>query len=198
VNNCIGIDVSKSSLNVHITKTNKDLQIDNSPKALKSLYSKLKKIYKKEIGEIIFIFEPTGSYSEVLRKFCSEKDIRSFIINPRQSANYAKALGEEVKNDEVDARVLAKAITVAKERQIAVPHYDNTVEQIKELMSFYKFTVKQTTQLRNHLESLESKNGDRFAIKELKNSIKFSKEKEKKILQKVQTIIDDEEEMNID
>jgi len=189
VTNCIGIDVSKSSLNIHITKTNQDLQIDNSPKALKSLYSKLKKIYGKEIKEIIFIFEPTGSYSELLRKFCSEKEIRSFIINPKRFANYAKALGEEIKNDEIDARVLAGAITIAKEHQIAIPHYDGTVEQIKELMGFYKFTIKQTIQMKNHLESLLSKNGSRFAIKELKASIKSSREKEQKIIQEIQNII---------
>ena len=188
--NCIGIDVSKSSLNIHITKNNQDLQIDNSLKSLKSLYTKLKKIYKKELTEVIFIFEPTGSYSELLRKFCFEKEIRCFIINPKQFSNYAKALGEEVKNDEVDARVLAKAIVLAKEHQITIPHYDATVEQIKELMSFYKFTIKQTTQLRNHRESLESKSGDSFAIKELNKSIKLSKEKEKRIIHEVQAIID--------
>ena len=38
-------------------------------------------------------------------------------------------------------------------------------------MSYYKFTTKQTTQQKNHLEALESKGADIFAIKELKKSI---------------------------
>lgn len=67
------------------------------------------------------------------------------------------------------------------------------VEQIKELMSFYKFTAKQTSQLKNHLESLESKEGDTFSIKELHKSIKLSKEKEKRIIAQVQHIIDNDE-----
>ena len=187
---CIGIDVSKSTLNIHIAKTKQDIQIDNNIKSLRSIYSKLKKIYKKEIDQIIFIFEPTGSYSELLRKFCFEKEIRCFIINPKQFSNYAKALGEEIKNDEVDARVLSQAIVLAKEHQIAVPHYDAIVEQIKELMSFYKFTTRQTSQLKNHLESLVAKSGDNFSIKELKKSIKLNKEKEKKIITQVHSIID--------
>ncbi len=187
---CIGIDVSKASLNVHIRKTDQDLQIDNTLKSVKKLYAKLKKVYKKEVEEVIFIFEPTGSYSELLRKFCADKQIKCFIINPKQFSNYAKALGEEVKNDEIDARVLSQAITLAKPQQIRIPHYDATVEQIKELMSFYKFTTKQTSQLSNHLESLESKDGDSFAIKELKKSIKLSKEKEKRIIIEVQSIIE--------
>ena len=188
--NCIGIDVSKSTLNVHISKNSQDLQIDNNLQSVKKLYAKLKKIYKKDLEEVVFIFEPTGSYSELLRKFCSEKQIKCFIINPKQFSNYAKALGEEVKDDDIDARVLSQAIILAKEGQVKVPRYDADVEQIKELMSFYKFTTKQTSQLKNHLESLVSKEGDSFAIKELQKSIKLSKEKEKKIITKVQEMID--------
>ena len=188
--NCIGIDVSKSTLNVHICKNNQDLEIENNLKSVKKLYAKLKKIYKKELDEIVFIFEPTGSYSELLRKFCFEQQIKCFIINPKQFSNYAKALGEEVKDDDIDARVLSQAIVLAKEGQVKVPTYDADVEKMKELMSFYKFTTKQTSQLKNHLESLVSKEGDSFAIKELQKSIKFSKEKEKKIILKVQEMID--------
>ena len=188
--NCIGIDVSKSTLNVHISKNSQNLQIDNNLQSVKKLHAKLKKIYKKEIEEIVFIFEPTGSYSELLRKFCADKQIKCFIINPKQFSNYAKALGEEVKDDDIDARVLSQAIVLVKDGQVKVPHYNADVEQIKELMSFYKFTTKQTSQLRNHLESLESKEGDSFAIKELNKSIKLSKEKEKKIITKVQEMID--------
>ena len=68
--------------------------------------------------------------------------------------------------------------------------FDEDVEHIKELMSYYKFTTKQTTQQKNHLESLESKEGDAFATRELKKSIKASKEKEARIIEQIQTIID--------
>jgi len=187
--NYIGIDVSKSSLNIHIPKNNQDLKIDNTLQAIKALYSKLKKLYKKEIKDIVFIFEPTGSYSELLRKFCANKEIRCFIINPKQFSNYAKALGVDVKNDKIDARVLSQANILAKPEQIRVPTYDKDVEQIKELMSFYKFTTKQTSQLKNHLESLKSKDGDKFSIKELQKSIIASKNREKRIIKQVLELI---------
>lgn len=191
---CIGIDVSKATINVHISKNKQDLVVDNNIKGFRSLYSKLKKIYKKELEDIVFIFEPTGSYSEVLRKYCSEKQIKCFIINPKQFSNYAKALGVEVKNDIEDARVLSQAIHLAKEGQVIVPIFNEDVEHIKELMSFYKFTKKQTTQQKNHLESLTSKNGDKFSIKELKKSIEESKKKELRIIDEVQTLINSNDE----
>jgi len=197
MSNCIGIDVSKATINVHISKTNQDLLLDNNLKSFRSLFSKLKKIYKKDIENLIFIFEPTGSYSEPLRKFCSDKNIQCFIINPKQFSNYAKALGEEVKNDINDARVLSKALTLAKDGEVKIPVFNDDVEHIKELMSFYKFTKKQTTQQKNHLESLTSKDGDKFSIKELKKSIKESQAKELRIIEQVQTLIDSTDEYRI-
>ena len=187
--NYLGIDISKSSLNIHIPKNNQDLKIANTLQAIKALYSKLKKIYKKEIKDIVFIFEPTGSYSELLTKFCANKEIKCFIINPKQFSNYANALGVDVKNDKVDAKVLSQANVLAKPDQIRVPTYDKDVEQIKELMSFYKFTTKQTSQLKNHLESLKSKDGDKFSIKELQKSITASKNREKRIIKQVLELI---------
>jgi len=189
VSNCIGIDVSKASINVHIPKNNQDLKLDNTLKSFKALYSKLKKIYKKEIDEVVFIFEPTGSYSEALRKYCFTQKIKCFIVNPKQFSNYAKALGVEVKNDIEDARVLSKAIALAKKGQVRVPHYDEDVELIKELMSYYKLIVKQTSQQKNHLEALTSKEGSSYAIRALKKSINESKIKSEKVMDEIKQII---------
>jgi len=185
----IGIDISKASINVHIASNQQDFVYDNSIKGFKSLYSKLKKLYKKEIDKTVFIYEPTGSYSEALRKFCFTQQILCFIINPKQFSNYAKALGAEIKSDLEDARVLSKAIVLAKEGEVRVPHYDEDVELIKELMGYYKFTIKQTTQQKNHLESLSSKEGSQFAIKSLKKSIKELSSRSDSILSEIESII---------
>jgi len=186
---CIGIDISKSSINVHIASNQQDVVYDNSIKGFKSLYSKLKKLYKKEMDKIVFIYEPTGSYSQALRKFCFTQQILCFIINPKQFSNYAKALGAEVKNDIEDARVLSKAIVLAKDGEVNIPHYDEDVELIKELMAYYKLLIKQTIQQKNHLESLSSKDGSKFAIKALKKSIEELKEKSDNVLDEISSII---------
>ncbi len=89
--------------------------------SLKSLYSKLKKIYKKEIDKLIFVYEPTANYSFVLYRFCAEKKIKVFIINPKQSHNFAKAISQRNKSDKTDARMLSKAIMVAREDEIITP-----------------------------------------------------------------------------
>ncbi len=93
MDNCIGLDISKSTINVHIPKDSLDLEIQNSKKDIKALFSKLKKIYKKEIENLIFIYEPIGSYSFILTQFCVLKEIKVFMVNPKQSHNFAKAIG---------------------------------------------------------------------------------------------------------
>jgi len=72
MNNCIGLDISKSSISVHIPKNKLDIEIENSLDGMRKLYSKLKKIYKSAYKELIFIYEPTGNYSVPLMRFCNQ------------------------------------------------------------------------------------------------------------------------------
>lgn len=180
----IGLDISKSTIAVHIPLTRLDLEIDNTSKGIKGLYAKLKKLYKKAFPELVFVYEPMGSYSALLTKFCNQKKIQVFMINPKQSKNYAKALGQRSKTDKIDARILSKAIAVAEEDEIRVPYLNSVVEEMKELMSYYKFTVKQRVKVNNHLEALESKKGNRYAINDLKKSMKAYKLQEKRFSRK--------------
>lgn len=193
--NCIGLDVSKKLIAVYIPINKVNLEIENNSKAFKALYSKLKKLYKKEIDSLVFIFEPTGSYSFALTKFCKDKNIKCFLINPKQFSNHAKALGQRNKTDEVDSIVLSKSLHLARDNEIKVPYINEEAEDIKELMSYYKFTSKQKTKTSNHLEALSAKDGNTYAINELKKSIKDLQKKEIDILSKVHKIIEANEEL---
>lgn len=195
MSNCIGLDVSKKLISVHIPINNTDIEIPNNVTGMKKLYSKLKKLYKNGYKDLIFIYEPTGSYSSILTKFCNGKNIKCFIINPSQFSNHAKALGQRVKSDKIDAQVLSKAISLAKDNEIKVPNYNETIEEIKELMGYYKFTTKQRVQNSNHLEALKAKNGSSFAISDLKRNIDNLKIKEISIISKVKEIIYSDEDM---
>ncbi len=189
MDNCIGLDISKSSISVHIPKNGLDIEIENNLTGMKKLYSKLKKLYKSSHKELIFIYEPTGNYSIPLTRFCNQKEIKCFIINPQQFSNHAKALGQRVKSDKIDAYVLSTAIHLAKKSDIKVPEFNETVDEIKELMGYYKFTNKQKVQCNNHLEALNAKNSTSYATKDLEKRIKLLREKEKIILKQIKNII---------
>ena len=140
--NYIGIDVSKATLQVYIPITDENISIENSKKALISLYSKLKKYYKKDIENLVIIFEPTGSYSALLNRFCAEKNIYAFIINPRQSANFAKALDHRSKSDIIDAKMLYKFHVMLSDNDINVPVINTVQEELSEMLTYFKFIQK--------------------------------------------------------
>jgi transposase len=189
----IGLDVSKSSINVFISSEELDLEIENNLKALKSLLSKLKKIYKKEIDKVVFVFEPTGSYSTLLHQFCADKNIQIFMINPKQARNFSKAIAQRNKSDLIDARVLAQAISIARENEIAIPTINPIVEEIKELMSYYKLKVKQRVQLSNHLEALSVKQSNKTLVKTIEKELKSLKKQEENIIETINLIIKKDE-----
>jgi len=196
MNNCIGFDISKSTINVHIPQGSLDLEIENTNKAIKSLYSKLKKRYKKEVNNLIFIYEPTGSYSYQLDLFCSLKNIKAFKINPKQSHNFAKAMGQRGKSDKVDARMLSRSLHVARVDEIRVPALNPVEKEIKELIGYYKFTTRRRVQASNHLEALTIKDGSVYAAKDLKKEIKNLSTKEKEIISKIKELIQNNETLN--
>ncbi|NOX15178.1 MAG: IS110 family transposase [Epsilonproteobacteria bacterium] len=196
MDNCIGLDVSKSTINIHIPKSSLDLEIENTNKAIKSLYSKLKKIYKKEIDNLVFIYEPTGSYSYQLTYFCSVKKIKVFMINPKQSHNFAKAIGQRGKSDKVDARMLSVCLHVARNGDVRVPVINPIETEIKELIGYYKFTTRRRVQTNNHLESLIIKDGSLYAIKDLQHEIKKLAIKERDIIEKIIELINSSETLN--
>jgi transposase len=83
----IGIDVSKKDLSVFDGK--KDLKFINQ-EGLTSFKKYLKKKY--HLQEVAIIFEPTGVYSLYLKEFCAENSIKAYIVNPKKSHNFTRAL----------------------------------------------------------------------------------------------------------
>jgi len=192
----IGIDVSKSTLQIYIPINQEEIEISNTPDGIKGLFSKLKKRYKKAFAELVFVFEPTGSYSFLLQKQCAQKGVKAFIVNPRHSANFAKALGQRNKTDKADARMLHQMHRMADPDDIAIPVLDEQTNAIKELMGYYKLLQKQRIALSNHLEAAEAKGVDRFVIKDNRLEFKRLKEKEKKVLEEIQRRIEESETLS--
>ncbi|MDF1875642.1 transposase, partial [Sulfurimonas sp. SAG-AH-194-I05] len=142
----------------------------------------MKKYYKKELKNLVIIFEPTGSYSALLKRFCAEKHIYAFIINPRQSANFAKALDNRSKSDIIDAKMLYKFHVMISTSEINVPVINAVQEELSEMLTYFKFIQKERVSFSNHLEALDSKNGSIMIIKKLKQEIKHLKVEEENMI----------------
>ena len=185
MNKYIGIDVAKATLQVYIPKVNIDLEIENNPKAIKQLYMKLKKHYKKEYKELIFVYEPTGSYSTFLDRFSMEHSICCYKVKPSQSSAFAKTLDHRNKSDKIDARLLHQMGAIAKEHQIEIPYIDEDAHKLQSLYKYLRRIIKDRTALSNYLEAVVLHQEDPFVIKRLRSKIKAFKKEEEELIQQM-------------
>ena len=73
MDNYIGIDIAKATLQIFIPRGRLDLEFENSRTGLNQFYKQLKQIYQGEYQGLIFVYESTGSYSRPLEQFCQKK-----------------------------------------------------------------------------------------------------------------------------
>jgi transposase len=162
----IGIDVSKQSLELWDGTYEEEVPNEKGLKTLKKL---LKKRYgEKWNQEIRFIYEPTGPYSNYLRAFAAEHEVRVYEVNPKKSANFAKVVGNRSKTDTVDAKMLYTFHALLTEEDFRIPEMDERAEQLGAYLGSYEMIQKTRTMLSNHLQSLEYKSG---VTKKLKDSL---------------------------
>jgi transposase len=168
----IGIDVAKKDLSVFDGK--KDLKFINQ-EGLTSFKKYLKKKY--HLQEVAIIFEPTGVYSLYLKELCAENSIKAYIVNPKKSHNFTRALGKRSKTDKIDARTLYQFHKLIEAKDIQVPKIDQQAKTLASYLTSYEFALKQRISLSHHLESLR----DKRLIDLMKKDLKRAKKLEDKI-----------------
>ena len=164
----IGIDVSKKDLSVFDGK--KDLKFINK-EGLKSFKKYLKK--KVNFSDLVIIFEPTGIYSLYLKEFCAQNSIKAYIVNPKKSHNFTRALGRRSKTDKIDARILYQFHKLIEAKDIKVPKIDQQAKVLSSYLTSYEFALKQRISLSHHLESLRDKSLITLMRKDLKRAKKL-------------------------
>jgi transposase len=98
----IGIDVSKSRLDVAVRPTSEQFSVTNDEAGHKELQRRLTKLKPERI-----VLEPTGGYeSRIVQELLAAK-LPVVVVNARQVRNFAQALGRLAKTDRIDADVLA-------------------------------------------------------------------------------------------
>jgi len=154
---CRGVDVSKQSL--ELWDGTQEGEVPNE-KSLKTLKKLLKKRYGGEWNETVrFIYEPTGPYSNYLRAFAAEHEVKVYEVNPKKSANFAKVVGNRSKTDVVDAKMLYSFHLLLKESEFSIPAMDEVAEQLGAYRGSYEMIQKTRTMLSNHVQLWRRKAG---------------------------------------
>jgi len=99
----VGIDVSKNSLDVHLTPSGERRQFPNSKAGLRRLSKLL-----VNRNPCLTAVEATGGYEQLALNHLAGARLRVALINPRRIRDYAKAIGKLAKTDSIDAAVIAE------------------------------------------------------------------------------------------
>lgn len=187
--NYIGIDVAKATLQVYIPNGELNIEIQNSLVGLKKLYSKLNKLYKKALNDIVFVYESTGCYSTILEHYCQHKNIKCFKVGAYQSSSFSKVMKNRNKTDIVDAKMLSQMYKIVEEGDVKVPSRDIKAHQIRSFIKYYQSLIKEERRVSNYLEAATFNLEDEYVLKKVKKKISNIQKEQVVIIDKVMEII---------
>lgn len=99
----VGIDVSKSRLDVHVHPVGESFAVGNDDAGVEALAERLGKLEGlKAIG-----IEASGRYERLAVAGLAEANLPVVVLNPAQVRHYAMAIGLRAKTDPLDARLIA-------------------------------------------------------------------------------------------
>ncbi|MGG9998876.1 IS110 family transposase [Pseudovibrio ascidiaceicola] len=137
----IGIDISKSHLDVFRLEDESAKRFDNSPRGHDAL---IKWLGALPVARIVF--EPTGPYHRAVEVALSGK-FPLVKVNPLQARRFAQACGTYAKTDAVDARILARmGASLALEADEPV---NEKLHNLRDLQVARTALVKERIRLRN-------------------------------------------------
>jgi transposase len=138
MDNTIGIDISKDTLDVFRLTDGRHMQVLNG----KGGYTKLLRWIGTQPTPLI-IFEATGAYHRQLEQALGAKAIPFVKVNPMQARRFAQASGKLAKTDRVDCEMLAK-MGVALQL-VPKPLNTESLYDLRELLSARRALIKDRT-----------------------------------------------------
>lgn len=140
----IGIDVSKSALDVAAHASGARLQTENSEQGLKQLCEQL-----VALAPELVVMEASGGYERLCAAALAHAGLPVAVVNARQVRAFALATGVLAKSDAVDARVLAHF--AAAVRPAVRPLPDEQRQALDELMGRRRQLVGMLVMEKNRL-----------------------------------------------
>ncbi len=108
----IGIDVSKSHLDVAVYPSGEQHRWDNDDSGIEKLIK-----FVKSLPVALIVLESTGGYESLAASILSANALPVVVVNPRQVRSFAKATGKLAKTDQIDAHSIAHFASAVRPEQ---------------------------------------------------------------------------------
>lgn len=147
---CVGIDVSKASLDMARDDANSVDTFANDATGFAAIVKTLEQQTVKRI-----VLEATGGYERDVVAGLLTAGLPVVVVNPRQVRDFAKATGQLAKTDRIDAVVLARFARVIEPAQRELP--DENLRELKEQIARRNQVVDMITAETNRRQQTRSK-----------------------------------------
>lgn len=146
----VGIDVSKSRLDVAFRPTAPPLQVPNNTDGITQLLTHL-----QQLQPTLVVLEATGGLQIPVTAALAQAGIPVAVVNPRQVRDFARATGQLAKTDALDAGVLAHFGEAIRPTVRPLPEVQ--LQELGELLSRRQQVVEMLVMEKNRLPTLRSK-----------------------------------------
>jgi len=162
----IGIDVSKSVLDVFIHSLNFHFIVENNPIGFAGLLEICCTRLSCKPDNLSLCFENTGRYSRSLAVFLSQANI-TFAMVPALDIKKSKGLTRG-KSDKIDAKAIALYAWRKRDELVPTKLHSEQVAQLRQLISLRDKLIKHRTAYKNSLKDLKDCffDGETIFIKE--------------------------------
>lgn len=159
----IGVDVSKSTIDVHLRNATKHSVFANDLEGFEAMVEWLMDNLKQVTHEeMLFGLEHTGLYSELLIGFLNDQNF-PFTVLP--GLELKKSLGiRRGKSDKVDSKDIAEYIYEKRERIKLFEMPSNNLESIKKLTSYRERLMKERTAFTTRIKEYKKVHDGDFEI----------------------------------
>jgi transposase len=142
----VGIDVSKTGLDVHVLPMGAAWSVANDDVGHRALAARL-----VELNPTLVVLEATGGYQNQAVAELAAHKLSVAVVNPRQVRDFAKATGRLAKTDAIDASVLASfAQAIRPEPR---PLLDEQSQELLAMVGRRRQLIEMRTAEKNHLEA---------------------------------------------
>jgi transposase len=142
----VGIDVSKSWLDVHVLPSGDTLRVANTQEGIRRL-----KRWLVRFELALVVIEATGKWHRHLHRSLHASAIPVAVVDPFRVRMFAKAQGVFAKTDRLDARVLAQFAAVMA--PAVRPPAPELMQELAELVQARDSAVVEETALKNQLSA---------------------------------------------
>lgn len=182
----IGVDISKSTLDIFIKPTGVTIKIANTPQGFKKWFSMFKKQFD---SQTVVIMEHTGQYSYRFELFLRSKKIGYCKIPALQ---IKRSLGMiRGKNDKVDAERIADYGWLRRDRLTADQYPAETIVELRSILSLRLKFVRDRSGYITRLKEMKASgmNNHDYEIRIQQQAIEFFTTNIKMLNKKIQELI---------